>query len=86
MGPHRDDGDCEQRVTPNAITVKIGTQAAKVLPLLRRRPKGHLLPASRDVPKVGEVFYVVGSFGVPIALRCTEIKPDIGPVYFAEKV
>ena len=72
-------------MTPNAILVKVGTQAAKTMLLLRRRPKGHLLPASRGVPKAGEVFYVVGSFGVPLALRCTEIKPDIGPLYYAEK-
>ena len=50
-----------------------------------RRPQGYAFPAPSDVPKVGEVFYVVGSFGVPIALRCTEIKPDIGPLYYAEK-
>jgi hypothetical protein len=73
-------------MTPNAIKVKIGTRSAKVFPLLRRRPKGHLLPASRDVPKPGEVFYIVGSFGVPLALRCTDIKPDLGPLYYAEKV
>ena len=72
-------------MTPNAIKVKVGTHTAEPMRLLRRRPKGHLLPASRGVPKAGDVFYVLDRWGVAICLRCTDVKPTIGPLYFAEK-
>lgn len=79
MRPHGD------AVGQNTILVKVGTQAASPLMMTSRRPQGYAFPAPSDVPKAGEVFYVIGPYGAPIALRCTEIKPDIGPLYYAEK-
>lgn len=70
---------------PFAIYVKIGTHPAEYRTLCKRRPKGGSVPALRRAPRVGELFYVACRWGgAPLLLRCTEIKPALGPLYYAE--
>ncbi len=71
--------------TPNAIRVKIGTLPAKWARLVKRRPRRGLVPAIRRAPEVGELFYVMDTFDTPVLLRCDLIKPDLGPLYYAER-
>lgn len=47
-------------VGQNTILVKVGTQTASPLMMTSRRPQGYAFPAPSDVPKAGEVFYVIG--------------------------
>lgn len=72
---------------PFAIRVKIGTHPAEYRTLYKRRPRGGSRPALRRAPMVGEFFYVACRWGArPIMLRCTDIKPELGPLYYAERM
>lgn len=70
----------------NALRVKVGTMPAQMMRLVKRRPRRGIMPARRTAPDVGDYFYVAGAHGAVLSLRCTEIKPDLGPLYYAEKV
>ena len=73
-----------------SISRNVGS-IARYLSYVRAKPgylnaKDSVEAALCRVPKVGEVFYVLDRWGVAICLRCTDVKPAIGPLYFAEKV